>query len=380
MTFFLLLLYFLAFPFGQLIRIDLSNITLQPVDLIASLIGIWGTITFRSKIKSSKLFLPLVSFLAVASYSIIFNAIFVTPSQLLVGMFYLARISAYLLFYLSLASIVRHKSGYKEKLQKALVWGGVANLALGLAQYLLIPDTRWIAQFGWDPHYFRLIGSHLDPAFTGILLVFFVLLVLGRVWGREVVVSYWAFALLGITAIAATFSRASYVSLVIGMAIMYIVRRSIITLILLLAFFVIVVVILPKPGGEGVRLERSSTISLRLENYQKTLEIASQKPLFGVGFNLIKYSKNDVSKSHSAAGASSSLLFVLATTGIVGFLIFLSVLHKIGVQGCSLVNTDSGLVLFASSLALFIHSFFNNSLFYPWVIGWIAILLVLQED
>ncbi len=43
---------------------------------------------------------------------------------------------------------------------------------LGLSQYFFFPDTRFLENLGWDDHYFRLIGTWFDPAFTALALVF----------------------------------------------------------------------------------------------------------------------------------------------------------------------------------------------------------------
>ena len=39
--------------------------------------------------------------------------------------------------------------------------------------YFIFPDVRSLAVDQWDPHYYRLVGSLLDPGFTGIILVLF---------------------------------------------------------------------------------------------------------------------------------------------------------------------------------------------------------------
>lgn len=106
-----------------------------------------------------------------------------------------------------------------------------------------------------------------------------------------------------------------------------------------------------------------------------------KNPLFGTGFNLYRYANTGaVGDSHAGAGSDSSLLFVFATTGIAGLLIYLWLWGKILKLGWQRRNTQAGLILLASSTSLLIHSLFSNSLFYPWVLGWMAFLLALQDD
>jgi len=40
-----------------------------------------------------------------------------------------------------------------------------------------------------------------------------------------------------------------------------------------------------------------------------------------------------------------------------------------------LVSFKKSRLVFASLIAVLFHSFFNNTLFYPWVMGWLAIIL-----
>jgi len=122
-------------------------------------------------------------------------------------------------------------------------------------------------------------------------------------------------------------------------------------------------------------------VNARLLNYSQTIKIIEKSPLFGIGFNNLCLAKetfleNNERGLHSCSGSDSSLLLILATTGVVGFIIFLwclgSLFHLIASKSLY------GKVLLASSIALFIHSLFVNSLFYPWVMGWMAVLLAVS--
>ena len=139
------------------------------------------------------------------------------------------------------------------------------------------------------------------------------------------------------------------------------------------------ILLLPRPGGEGVRLERTTSSLARLENWKKGLEIIKDQPLFGVGFNTLRYAQKDYGfltsnwrKTHAGAGLDSSLLFVWATTGLTGLIVFLYFLKG--------VFKTKSLVIKASLLALIAHSFFNNTLFYPWVIIWFWLILGLEKS
>ena len=131
-------------------------------------------------------------------------------------------------------------------------------------------------------------------------------------------------------------------------------------LLLLGILFVIILPFLPRPGGDGVKLERVFSIKQRIDNYQDSLVIIKDHPVFGVGFNTLRYYQNQP-LSHAGAGLDSSLLFVLATTGILGFLAYLNLLNHI---------YKTSLLIKISLIVLLTHSLFQNSLFYPWILIW----------
>ena len=149
-------------------------------------------------------------------------------------------------------------------------------------------------------------------------------------------------------------------------------------------FGVITIAVLPRPGGEGVKLERQSTIWARINNYKESIQFFWEKPVFGQGFNTLRYVKRDKGllgeddwrRTHSGAGVDSSLLFTLATTGVVGLVVYLDLLEKMIKQS---LKEKKGILL-ASGGAILIHSMFNNSLFYSFIMLWWWILLGIEES
>jgi hypothetical protein len=63
---------------------------------------------------------------------------------------------------------------------------------------------------------------------------------------------------------------------------------------------------------------------------------------------------------------------VLATTGLVGFMVLISAVKRIA---DNLKNSKHLILLSSCFAALLIHSLFSNSLFYPWVMGYFIVLL-----
>jgi len=262
-----------------------------------------------------------------------------------------------------------------SQLARLLLLLSLATLISGAYQYLFFPDIRHLQIFEWDPHYYRLVGTWLDPGFTGLIIVFGLIFIfhapgLARSWRTLL----W---FLGYMALALTYSRASYFAFLISMAIISWRRRSLALWIGVLLLFGTTLILLPRPGGEGVNLQRTSTIQARLINWRQSWTIFSHHPVLGVGFNTYRYVQTrygfldsaDWLVSHSGAGADSSILFVLATTGIVGGLVYLAYLR-------SMLTIRTYHHLLSTSLwAALGHSLFLNSLFYPPVLVWLGLLL-----
>lgn len=365
----------------------MPSITLHLIDLsAASFVFFWLiSLLQKKRFPNPPLRWEFLSFLAVAFFSLLLGATRVSWQEALIGFLYFLRFAIYMLFYFGVWDLVRQNRETAIKLFNSLIVVGIFIAGFGLLQYFVFPDIRSLFLYGWDDHYFRLAGTFLDPGFTGIILVFFIALIFSQ-WER--VGEKMGFLILGIGTLLLTYSRASYLSFLAAIGAFYIVRRNFRLTVGVLIFFIVGTLLLPKPGGEGVRLERTSTIDARFINYSQALEIAKKYPLFGVGFNLYKYQTENNNNScldkdrpcHSAFGVDSSLLFVLATTGIVGFIAYLALFVKMLLLGWKKRRTVFGSVLFASTIALLVHSNFTNSMFYPWILGWQAILLGIQED
>jgi hypothetical protein len=74
--------------------------------------------------------------------------------------------------------------------------------------------------------------------------------------------------------------------------------------------------------------------------------------------------------SKAAAGLDSSLLFIAATTGVVGLAAFIFLF----VSMIRLAQGRFRTIYLASVAAVAVHSLFVNSLFYPWVMVWLWVL------
>jgi len=345
MTNVLLFLAIFVWPFGQLLLLSGfdSSLRLQLLDVISVLLFLSLTISKESRQKTSQdpLFRPILFFAATAILSLLLTARSFLGGQHLSALLYLLRFVSYTSFYFAF-----RREGFK-KYSRYFIFSAVLFLAIGFLQYIFLPDTRYLRYLGFDDHYYRLIGSFLDPNFTGLVLASLTLL------------SPWPILLIPLLALVLTFSRASFLALAAGLLYIYTAKRQfrLLLLLLLLSLFLYLV---PKPFGEGINLLRTFSIISRLENQKQALRLFVKSPLFGVGFNTLKSSSaSDI--PNLSSGVDNSFLFVLATMGLVGFSAFMYLLKTAW-------GLTKNLAARGALVAILVHSLVNNSFFYSWIL------------
>lgn len=375
----LLVILILSLPFGQLTRITVlrPEIHFYLHDLVVALMLIVRLVKGNfKKIFKNELIKPIFAFSLLALFSLLVNFSRFQTDQLLVAFLYLLRWTGYALVYFIFAEFVKNHPKKKKMFYKLLIYMVLSLAVFGLIQYLFYPDFRAFEAYNWDPHYYRLVSTLFDPGFTGMILVLGLILLVVRFWKEidnfKINTTKLLFLIIYV-ALALSYSRSSFLAYFVGFLLISWQKKAWRFFAILCLLGVITIFLLPRPGGEGVRLERTTSIQVRLENWQRGIEIFKENPVFGVGFNTLRYVQRDYSflgdwqESHAAAGLDSSLLFVLVTTGLVGFFAFVRLLKNIYAKG--------SLVIKASLAALVIHSLFNNTLFYPWSMLWLWLIL-----
>ncbi len=337
----LLLLLILSLSFGQLSRFEIApGVVIYLHDLLVILLLIFHL----PKIKtfSTPLTRPLLAFTLTAAVSLLVALWHYPPLQVLTGSLYLLRFLAYALVY-----FVARRAANKSQLLRWLALSGLVVAITGLIQYWLIPDTRFLYYSGWDEHYYRLIGTFFDPNFTGI----FVVLTLILLWPSPL-------SLLPFIALLLTYSRSSYLAFLAVIAYALIRKHKLNILIYSITGFLIILFFLPRPGGEGVKLERLYSLTNRLDSMKTGLQIFTAHPLTGAGFNLVR-------------GMDNSFIFILATTGIPGLLAYLWLLYA--------MRYSAGASFAYTLYAVIVHSFFNHTLFYAPVMLWLWLFLAFHR-
>lgn len=378
----LIFFYLALFPFGLLTRLPVSVLGLPEVNLyltdlvVLAIASTWLVTRYHGKLKFP-LARPLISFIVFALFSLIVNFGNLSAREATVGFLYLARWASYVGLYFASIDLVRNGILDRQLLIKSLAVVGVFSVLLGWSQYFTFPDVRALSVWGFDDHYLRIVGSFLDPNFAAIIFVLTLILIVGYFFREK---PFWFWPSVGVifTGLLFTYSRSGYLASIFGLGVLFYLMKRLKYYVGFLFLLLVGVYLLPKPFGEGVDLTRQSTVFARFENYAQTSQIIVENPIFGVGFNTLRYARSGkgfVDLSNSASGADNSFLFIAATTGLAGLLIYLSFWFQV----LRLGYKRKQLLLVSSSLAVLVHGQFVNTLFYPWALGWFLLLLSSAE-
>lgn len=362
---------------GQLIRLSLpvSSAAITITDVSSALLLIVFTIyslAIKKSLKISKeLFVPFLIFTLLALASTIFVVPIFSTGEITVSLMFLVRFMLYFSVFIVVANTVV-KSQITNWLNLFLLICVVYSL-VGLVQYVLLPDLTSLAALGWDPHQKRIVSTFLDPNFSGGLLTIAFAIALSLFLNLKKIVYLLTSGIFFLTLLL-TFSRSSYLALIVTILAIGILKSPKILIIFLAALLISYTTIPQIKNRVTGALTLDETSQARIESWQKALAIFRNNAIFGVGFNTYRFTQaqygffpqDQPQGGHSGAGSDSSILLVLATTGVVGtmaYLVFLANIFKKFSK--NLQKSALSLGSTAAFLGLLIHSQFVNSLFFP---------------
>lgn len=340
----------LAMVAGQLIRIPTGQGAVTALDLVVLFFIIFNLVKINFK-KMPFFIKTAFLFMAVASLSLLATPLQLTIQEKAVSFSYTLRFFCYIMFGWI----------FKDRLIEILKLSGVALAILGLLQLIFFRDLSFLSILGWDPHYFRVVSTFLDPNFAGAFFVLTLILV------RK---NYFMFAIVYL-ALLLTFSRSSYGMFFISFTTLALILKSwrlqtltiLLFGVLLFSFFLYSRFIsLPR------NIDRTTSASFRINTWTQGWQLFEKHPILGVGFNAYRYAIRDYKLAdpqfltgHGSNSNDSSLLFIASTTGITGLFSFLFFLFSIS-RNRLMISTLAGLLF---------HSFFANSLFFPPILLWL---------
>lgn len=339
----------ITFFFGQLFRIEINNISFPVIDLFIAVIFITNILT---KLKNKELKVKnkyLLYFLIFTWFSFFFN-LFKYHFNLTKPILYLFRLTFLLSFFIFPPKV-------DEKIKKIFHLTIFSNIIFGLIQYFLWPDFTSFKSLNWDPHLYRLVSTFFDPTFTALIYLFLIIIVFlnKKTPFRKtiLVISYIALAL--------TYSRSSYICFFIAFSFIAWKKRNLKIFIFSTILIFFTIFLLPRFEGEGTKLERTSSISAKIENYKEGFSLFLDAPIIGHGYNNLFYVRQISNQnSHANSGFDGSLMTILTTTGICGLILF--------ILGFKNIFIKSNLTQKTILISVLIHSFFANSLLYPWIL------------
>lgn len=363
----------LALCFGQLQRLQL---TLQVAVYVHELMLIGWALTFHQAIlgqmkKFSLTHSKLCKWLgALHLYWTAQNVFFLITAQDVQPFFYQGRVLLYAQLVPLLSFAMSRKILTRQLLRFSLIAIGLSFAVTGFLQYVFLPDTRFLLASGWDEHYYRLISPLFDPNFTAAILVMSILVAIYTVKTRQQYLLIPVFLL----TILLTYSRAGYIAFVAGIGSLAALRppRS---HLLLIPVLLLAIPFLPRPAGEGVKLERTASILTRTQSINAALTFDSPLELvFGEGL----YRQTTTTQLHGvvlpnhATAPDNSFIFIFTGLGIVGsggVLFLLWQLHK---------SYQFSPLFYSAVIAASTHAMFNNTLFYPWVMVFLLTLVMTE--
>lgn len=395
----LIIILIVISSFGQFGRFELDNgLVLHLTDF---LVGFVVVIWFIEKMEKgiAKIFQPYVFtkplfvFVLICLLSLLLNYSYLKPDELLFSIFYLIRWTSYALIFFIINSF---NDKNKQKIINTLILSQLIFIIIGYIQYIFYPNLRNLYYAGWDDHLYRWFSTYLDPNFAAAQLNLCLFLLMFKIFSKEnnnffnkkYLILFYLFAFV---ALLLTYSRSGYLMFVAGTALelWLLGKRNLIGA--FMSMLLIGILLIPKDlKSSGVELWRTASIFARTESLKSAVQIIKDQPIFGIGFNAYRYAQKRYGfiedetwkVTHSGAGTDNSFLFILATTGIVGFSVYLYLwLSIIRVNIHRSIKYDSwSIVILASIAGLFINSFFINSLFYPNFLLWLWIILGLRGE
>jgi len=364
------------FIFGQLGRIHISD---QPIYFyLYEVLVAFTSIIFILHYKLQPLNyvnkkVPISLFLAWMGVSFVISLFYYTINENIIASLYALRLVMYGIYTLY---FYHHVKVTRLKFSASLLTISGIILLGSVFQYFLYPNIGNIAYLGWDPHISRLVGVFLDPPIAAGMFFLSGWYLVHKAQKAKRPILMVVLLVISFILIVLTYSRGALLA-ILGAIILFGIRlkRYRITSFMILTIIVLIILI-PKAKIESINLLRTASITARLEDYRKGVEIWQKNLIFGIGYNHIRFEKEkyidevfveDYNPSHGIASFHSSFMIILVTGGVGGLSLFMYVLSMLA---------RKNMFFLMSVCFLSIISMFDNVLLHPFVIFFLGILFV----
>ncbi len=390
-------LAFLLLTLGQLVNFKLYGLSstsfyLFDVYLLScGLVSILYLVSNYNHVIITRVTFLFLFFTLIASFSLVSNNVVNTYADLAFQAFYLIRWVSYFTTAVFIGHLIRSRLLSVRYIYKQSILSAVFLVLAGFLQLYLLPDFTVLDPiFGWDPHKGRLASTFFDPNFVAAYIVVALTICLGlfyyqnyTVFSKKTLGGMFVLLCIGLLL---TFSRSGWGMFVIVMSIFGVLKyRMLLVYSAVLALLAYVAVPRVQTRLAGIT-DPSDSAHYRLISWTNALEVYKSSPVIGVGFNAYREVQKDLSYivpgsdgGNAGAGTDSSILFVLATTGLVGAGLF-SLGYLSAIARHSTKWRTGGLIPAAVLLSLLFESNFINSLFYPQILFLWLILAHLETS
>lgn len=257
-----------------------------------------------------------------------------------------------------------------------------------LAQYIFLPDLRFLQQYGWDPHMYRAVGLIFDPPVVGS--------VLGILWtGLCMRLDYHGNSLGKVPAIiklllttiffsiVLLYSRSTYISLLLVTSMYLVSKKKWAYFAVFIGFSLLAIRLAPLTipttmNLESSKLDRSSTTISRMTEIREGIAAWQTSPIFGIGYGRVAGYKSLLSEyrattldNHAKSAFHSFWITQLASTGIVGLALLLFVLFKFVLWRREMLYP----ILWVSIIGVF-----DNVVFHPLVLLTFVLIFVTKRS
>ena len=391
-------LFIISFPIAELGRFQFSNgVSFSLNDVLLFLVIVswfWFNVKKRKYLNSGFLKKSIFLFSLIAVVALIINLGTLSLGNFTVSFLYLVRFVSYASIYFI---VKEFDPKFKKTISYLMLLSGSIFVLIGYAQYFFYPSLRNLFYLGWDEHLYRMFSSFLDPNFAGAFFVLFLLFLsyfVNKFYENRNFIKF-SFALIvsifTFVAVYLTYSRSALIMLAAGLITYLLLINKKKFMLLVIITMILVVFLSPKSfRTEGTNLFRTVSSEARLASTEQGLNIFIKNPVLGVGFDAYRYALNRYEGlntaywqvTHSGGGTDNSFIFVLATTGILGFIVYIYLLYKMVKLGFVNIKKNKyfSVIFISSILAISIDSLFVNSLFYVFIMEWLWILAGLIEN
>lgn len=410
----LFIIILILFPFGEVLRFDIgNNVVINPLDVAVGITGVWYIFYYLGSREISRMrvawwyeiprlrllfarndiFIFFILFSFFCFFSLLINIMWLQPHELLVSFLYLLRWVAYALIFFVTASFDKQ---FKDVIKKILLIDGIVIVVAGFLQYFFYNNLRNLYYLGWDDHLYRLFSTFFDPNFAGSFFVLFFLFVGGIFYHRLQKKNFrWLSFFIGlliatVLSLLLTFSRSALLMFIVSVTVaLILLNKKKLIFFLIGGVLLFLLIISPWFYLENINPFRVASSEARVETAQNALQIIGDHPLFGIGFNAYRYAQIQYGfrsavtpfPSHADAGVDNSFLFVLATTGIFGFVAYFFLWYKLFSSRLAAARLKNifAIVVVSSMSGLLVNALFINSLFYAPIMLWMWVVLGLED-